>query len=88
MGYIASTNVAHFYFMTKTKFYCEHDSGKYLQVMNIEKKTISIYIEEGDESDEDYSCQYVELTIKDCERLMDEIHKAIIKAEGGKDVIC
>jgi hypothetical protein len=73
--------------MTVTKFYCEENTERYLQVMNIEKKTISIYMEEGDESDEDSFCQYVELTIKDAERLMDEIHNAIIKAEGGKNGI-
>jgi hypothetical protein len=71
--------------MTVTKFYCEENNERYLQVMNIEKKTISIYIEEGEEEEEDSFCKFVELTIEDCERLMDEIHKAIIKAEGGKN---
>lgn len=67
--------------MTVTKFYSENETERYLEVMQSEGKLISIYIDNDDEDE----CICVDITIKDAERLMDEIHKLIIKAEGGKN---
>jgi hypothetical protein len=68
--------------MTVRKFYSELHSDRYLEVMQIEKKFITIYIESDDDEDE---CTCVDLTIKDAEELMDELHRQIIKAEGGEN---
>ena len=74
--------------MTATKFYCEEDGELYLEVLQVEKKTVSIYIDSNEEDGDDIDkCIGVHLSIQDAERLMDEIHRAIIKAEGGKNVI-
>ena len=67
--------------MVKRKFYSELHSDRYLEVMQIEKKFITIYIESDIDEDE---CTCVDLTIKDAEELMDELHKVISKIEGGK----
>ena len=69
--------------MTKTKFYCEQSSCDVLDV-ETNGNLIAIGIQKKFDYDIDpIDSLSVELTIKDAERLMDEIHNAIIKAEGG-----
>ena len=69
-----------FYFMNKTTFYCEKSNSQ-LILLAQKENLISLSIENPNE---EVIHNYMYLTIKDAEKLMDEIHIAIIKAEGGK----
>ena len=71
-----------FYFMTETKFICK-TTGNHLTVEVIQNNYIEIFLYEN-HFDE---VMGINLTINDAERLMDELHRAIIKAEGGNNVV-
>lgn len=68
--------------MTTTRFYSETNINRYLEIMQFKKNKISIYIDEDGDNDE--VCICVDLAISDAEKLMDEIHKAIINIEKNK----
>jgi len=79
--------------MTQIKFYDEDDKSRFLEVGN-NGSLIDFFIVKNikiDDGREDEECLVVELTIEDAERLMDELHRQIIKAEiwkkeeGGKE---
>jgi len=66
--------------MSETIFICESTKILELELHNCFKNliTISMYDKVNER------LLVMELSIKNAERLMDEIHRAIIKAEGGK----
>ena len=68
-----------FYFMKEKKFICQTTNIHQLELHNSFKNlvTISIY----DKVNNMFLA--MELSINETERLMDELHKSIIKAEGG-----
>lgn len=72
--------------MTKTKFYCEKGVSN-LIIQPQKEKLISIAVENPEYCSVSGvpSIEYIYLTIKDAELLMDEIHRAIIKLEGGEN---
>jgi hypothetical protein len=64
--------------MTERKFICEDNSNDELNVNQFDNYVeVSIINENG-------KINFVHLTISDAEQLMDELHKVIIKIEGGK----
>jgi len=74
-----------FYFMTEIKFICEQSRCDSLTI-STNGNLVAIDIQKKYDCDVDpIESLSVELTIKDAELLMDEIHRAIIKAEGGKN---
>lgn len=65
--------------MTERRFICEENSNDELNVNQFDDYVeISIMNENG-------KINAVHLTIADAEQLMDEIHRVIIKIEGGKN---
>lgn len=64
--------------MVNIKFCCEENHSRYLEIIEVEEKTISIYIE-NDDDENDETCTYVELTINDVEILISELQKIIDK---------
>lgn len=73
---------AYFIFMTLTKFVCE-TTGNHLTVEVIQNNYIELFLVDNNLDE----IMGINLTVKDAERLMDELHIAIIKAEGGNNVI-
>ena len=66
--------------MVQRKFICEMETSTYLDVeQNVNGLNITITDDNIEES------LVVQLTINDAELLMDEIHKTLIKIEGGKN---
>lgn len=65
--------------MTILEFICEH-SGDRLTVEPV-KGNIELVIKDSELVEQ----SVISLTIKDAEMLIDEIHRAIIKAEGGEN---
>lgn len=68
-----------FYFMVFLEFICETTHNK------LEVNQFDDYVEISiDNNSSGLNIPAVHLTIKDAEKLMDEIHKMIIQIEGGK----
>lgn len=73
-----------------TKIYCEEQKKRHLVVDYIDQNFITILIDDNDPNDDeemydDEKLLYMNLTVKKAELLMDEIHRAIIKLEGGSN---